>query len=114
MICINCGKRAKKSYTYPGMFVCGCTGILEDIEVIKQTLLPEQLPHFGYVKFVPKNVDILGTIESLAGDIFYFELIKPAAFSPGTLVKFNKGELQCEQSKIKYPLAINLISIADN
>lgn len=114
MICPICGKHAKKSYAYPRLFVCSCTGVLEDIEVIKKTITSDNYHDFGYVKFIPKHVDVLGTIESLSGDLFYFEVITDKNFSLGTLVKFNKSEIQCSQTKMKFPLAQNLEKINDN
>jgi hypothetical protein len=36
MICPACNKLAKKSFGCPGVFVCNCTGILEDIEVLRK------------------------------------------------------------------------------
>lgn len=115
-LCPACNKPAKKSVSYPNLYVCKCLGILEDISIIKQKLIPDvgnQL--FGHINFVSPRKEILGSILCASnGKLYHFDAEK-YPFSLGSFIRFKPKSMVCENTTLEILCAeeLELVSPVD-
>jgi hypothetical protein len=107
-LCPSCNKPAKLSFSYKNMYVCRCLGVVEDISIIKQKMIPQSHSLlFGHINFVPQSKEVLGSIIGANGLIYHFDTDQ-YPFSLGSFVRFKPENMTCENTTFEVSCAKNL------